>query len=68
MASWRLRAIETGAVGSAVAASICCLGPLLLAILGIGGGALFLRFEPYRPLFSAVAVLLLGLAFYLSYR
>ena len=63
-----LRALETGAIGSAIAASICCLGPLLLAVLGLGGGALLLRFEPYRPLFTILTVLLLGAAFYLSYR
>jgi mercuric ion transport protein len=63
-----LRALETGAVGSAIAASICCLGPLLLAVLGIGGGALVLKFEPYRPIFAIMTVLLLGAAFYLAYR
>ncbi len=63
-----LRALETGAVGSAIAASICCLGPLLLAVLGVGGGALFLKFEPYRPIFAIATVLLLGAAFYFAYR
>src|SRR4029077_15801977 len=62
------RALEAGAISSALAASICCLGPLLLAVLGLGGGALFLKFEPYRPLFAVVTVLLLGAAFYLAYR
>ena len=63
-----LRALETGAVGSAIAASICCLGPLLLAVLGLGGGALFLKFEPYRPVFAILSLLLLGGAFFLAYR
>jgi mercuric ion transport protein len=63
-----LRLLETGAVGSAIAASFCCLGPLLLAVLGLGGGALFVRFAPYRPLFAVLTVLCLGGAFYLSYR
>ena len=62
------RLLETGAIGSAIAASVCCLGPLLLAVLGLGGGALFLKFAPYRPLFAVMTVLSLGGAFYLSYR
>lgn len=63
-----LRVLESGAVGSAIAASICCLGPLLLAVLGLGGGALFLKFEPYRPLFAVLTVLFLGAAFFQAYR
>jgi mercuric ion transport protein len=63
-----LRLLETGAVGSAIAASVCCLGPLLLAVLGLGGGALFVRFGPYRPLFAVLTLLFLGAAFYLAYR
>ena len=63
-----LRTLETGAVGAAIAASICCLGPLLLAVLGLGGGALFLKFEPYQPLFAVLTFLFLGGAFSLAYR
>lgn len=60
--------LSAGAIGSAVAASICCLGPLVLALLGLGGGALLLKFEPYRPYFLGVTALFLGAAFYLTYR
>jgi len=59
---------NAGAVGSALAASICCFGPLLLALLGLGGGALLLKFEPYRPIFLSAAVTFLGIGFYLAYR
>lgn len=62
------RLLSAGAVGSAVAASICCLGPLFLALLGLGGGALLLKFAPYRPFFLAATALFLGAAFYLAYR
>ena len=57
-----------GAITSALAASICCFGPLLLAFLGLGGGALLLRFETYRPYSLAMATLFLGAAFYSAYR
>ncbi len=63
-----LRLLETGAIGSAIAASVCCLGPLLLAVLGLGGGALLVKFGPYRPFFAVLTVLFLGAAFYLAYR
>jgi mercuric ion transport protein len=59
---------NAGAVSSALAASICCFGPLLLALLGLGGGALLLKFEPYRPVFLWSALLFLGVGFYLAYR
>ena len=60
--------LNAGAIGSAIAASICCFGPLALALLGLGGGALLLKFVPYRPYFLGVAALFLGAAFYLTYR
>jgi mercuric ion transport protein len=62
------RLLSAGAVASAVAASICCLGPLALALLGLGGGALLLRFEPYRHYLLAATALFLGAAFHLTYR
>lgn len=60
--------LSGGAVASAVVASICCFGPLILAVLGLGGGALLLKLEPYRPYALAAAFLFLGAAFYLAYR
>jgi mercuric ion transport protein len=60
--------LSAGAVASAVAASVCCLGPLVLALLGLGGGVLLLKFEPYRLYFLGTTALFLGAAFYLAYR
>ena len=62
------RLLETGAIGSAIAASICCIGPLALAVLGVGGGALLLKVAPFRPYFLGATALLLGGAFYRTYR
>jgi len=59
-----------GGLAAAVAASVCCLGPLVLLGLGVSGawiGALS-AFEPYRPFFIALALGLLGFAFYSVYR
>lgn len=57
-----------GAVASALAASACCVGPLLFAMLGLGGAGFLVALEPYRPVFTAITVLLLGLGFYVTYR
>src|SRR5215471_5062788 len=62
------RLANASAVGSAIVASICCFGPLALALLGLGGGAILLKFEPYRPYFLGATALFLGAAFYLTYR
>ncbi|WP_449720084.1 mercuric transporter MerT family protein [Cupriavidus laharis] len=50
---------------AAIGASVCCVGPLVLIALGIGGtwvGSLTVM-EPYRPLFIGLTLLFLGLAF-----
>src|SRR5437899_12410983 len=57
-----------GAVASGLLASVCCIGPLLLAALGIGGAGLLARFESYRPAFTAATFALLGVGFWLAYR
>ncbi len=68
MPKGRVNLLSAGAVGSALAASICCFGPLLLAVLGLGGGALLLKFAPYRPYFLGATALFLAGAFYLTHR
>lgn len=60
--------LNAGAISSAIVASICCIGPLTLALLGLVGGALLLKLEPYRPFFLAATALFLGAAFHLTYR
>jgi mercuric ion transport protein len=54
---------------SAVGASICCVGPLVLLALGVSGawiGSLS-ALEPYRPIFIGLTLLFLGFAFYRLY-
>ncbi len=54
-----------GAVAAAVGASVCCLGPLLLLAMGIGGAWIgnLTAMEKYRPIWMAATLALLGLAF-----
>jgi mercuric ion transport protein len=74
------RGQQTPAVAGLVAAflaSICCIGPVIFAALGVGVGATGLLAHtagvlkvllPYRPVFIGLAALLLGVSFYLAYR
>ena len=50
-----------GSVVAAVAASACCLGPVLLSLVGAGAfGAAAVRLEPLRPIFLAFTGALLA--------
>lgn len=59
-------AASIAAVGAALLASLCCIGPVLFVTLGVGAG-LATRFEPLRPVFTVVAAGLLALGFYSVY-
>jgi len=54
-----------GGVLAAIAASMCCAGPLVLLMLGISGSWIgnLRAFEPFRPLFMGLTALFLVLAF-----
>jgi len=54
-----------GGVLASIGASACCVGPLLLLSLGIGGAWIghLTALEPYRPIFVGLTLVLLGLAF-----
>jgi|SRR5882724_6869527 len=50
---------------AALGASVCCVGPLVLLMLGIGGAWIgnLTALEPYRPIFIGLTLAFLGLAF-----
>ena len=58
-----------GAVIATIGASLCCVAPLVLVMMGIGGAwiAYLTALEPYRPFFIGLALLFLGMAFYRLY-
>lgn len=69
--------LSVGGLSAALLASVCCIGPLAFAALGVGVGATgFLAgtagvlkgLLPYRPAFIGLTILLLGIGFYLAYR
>jgi hypothetical protein len=70
-------ASTAGGLLAAFLASVCCIGPVVFAALGVGVGAtgflagtadFFKALLPYRPLFIGLTVLLLGVGFYSAYR
>src|SRR3546814_16673500 len=58
-----------GASIAAVGASVCCVVPLALVLLGISGAWIgnLTALDPWRPWLSAAALLSLGLAFWSLY-
>jgi mercuric ion transport protein len=58
-----------GAVFAALAASACCLGPVVFTAIGSGALAVAsTRLAPVRPVFLALTAFLLGAGFYRTYR
>ena len=58
----------TGAIIAAVTASLCCILPLIAAVIGFTGFAASRFFEHWRPYLLAVTFILLAAGFYLAYR
>lgn len=69
--------LSIGGLSAALLASVCCIGPLVFAALGVGVGATGFLVDtagvlkgllPYRSAFIGLTILLLGIGFYLAYR
>ncbi|SJM89381.1 Mercuric transport protein [Crenothrix polyspora] len=54
-----------GGLLAGIAASLCCAGPLVLLSLGVSGAWIsnLTALEPYRPLFIAIALIALVIAY-----
>ena len=59
------KATLIGGALAAFAASVCCLGPLVLVALGVSGAWML---EPYRPIFIGTALVFMGFAWRRIYR
>src|SRR5262249_34396493 len=66
----KLGAFKAGLVSmsSALVASLCCLLPLVIVLLGLGSGALMLLTMQYRSIFLPAGVIGVGLGYYLYFR
>ena len=65
MAQLNQKSALIAGVLAGVGASVCCVGPLVLLTLGIGGAWVsnLTAMEPYRPIFIGLTLFFLGLAF-----
>lgn len=61
--------IATGGILGAIAASSCCILPLVLTIFGVTGAwmANLRALAPYQPVFIAMTAAFIGYGFYLVY-
>lgn len=57
-----------GSLLAAIAASLCCIGPLVAVVMGAGAFGAAAVFEAVRPYLLGLTGLLLASAFYLVYR
>jgi mercuric ion transport protein len=60
-----------GALGAAVAAlagTLCCAGPAVVAALGAGGALAGARLEPFRPYLLGASMVMLAFGFWRAYR
>jgi mercuric ion transport protein len=62
--------MAAGGLIGALAASSCCILPLVLFSLGVSGAWIgnFTRLAPYQPSFIAATICLLGYGYWLVYR
>ena len=60
--------LNAGAVFAAFGASLCCILPVAVALLGVGSAALGAKLEPLRPWLAGLTVVFLGFAFYQAYK
>ena len=66
----RMGLVAAGGVLGALAATSCCIVPLVLFVLGIGGAWIsnLTALAPYQPIFIAATLGLLATGYYLVYR
>jgi mercuric ion transport protein len=66
----RQRLMTAGGLLGALAASSCCILPLILFGLGVSGAWIgnFTRLAPYQPYFIAATIGFLGYGYWLVYR
>ncbi|MGJ8586245.1 MAG: mercuric transporter MerT family protein [Marinosulfonomonas sp.] len=68
--SRKARMIAAGGILGALAASTCCIVPLILFSLGVSGAWIgnLTALEPYKPIFIAITLGFLGYGYWMVYR
>jgi len=59
---------SVGGVIASILASLCCIGPVVLAFAGVGGIAGLSILEEYRPYLIGLTCILIGIAYFFAYR
>lgn len=59
---------SAGAALVALVAGLCCVGPAILAALGLGGALAGASLTPYRPYLLLASALMLAFGFWRVYR
>ncbi len=62
------KTLFTGSILAALFASLCCIGPIAFAGLGVTSVAMGVKFEPLRPYFLTLTGIFLAFGFYFVYR
>jgi hypothetical protein len=64
------KTFKAGATGmsAAILASLCCLLPLLVVLLGLGSGAFMIVTMQYRSIFLPMGVIGVGLGYYFYFQ
>ncbi len=63
-----IKCLTSGGIIAATASSICCIGPLILGFLGLGGASSLLFLEDYRSIILVVVVILITIGWIMNYR
>lgn len=68
--SRKARVIAAGGILGALAASTCCIVPLILFSLGVSGAWIgnLTALEPYKPIFIVITFGFLGCGYWMVYR
>ena len=64
----RSEGLFTGSILAAIGASLCCIGPLLGVLTGVGALSVFSRFDAARPYLLVLSVALLSAGLYWAWR
>ena len=62
------RNLILASIGTALGATLCCIGPLAVVVTGVGAFAAATTFEPLRPYLLGVTAILFGGSLYLCCR
>jgi mercuric ion transport protein len=68
--SRKARMVAAGGILGALAASTCCIVPLILFSLGVSGAWIgnLTALEPYKPIFIVITLGFLGYGYWMVYR